>query len=200
VHALAKRSAGGSAPRGSVCDKQEAADGRQRSPQPTADFASSDWKRHGIGRGESRNSAARGSAIANDEQTGDAAASPSSIRSNSRGESRLAVEPVEGRLAVGDDRLDFDDQNDPRRPVECEHVDRTSLAVDRERDFDGNLPSGRSEEHDDGVDDSRVRLVKEPVELLAVPPQSQVDGGANRHGDALELRDLDVADETSVDS
>jgi hypothetical protein len=78
--------------------------------------------------------------VADDQESGDPAASPSAFGGDPWRETSLPVETVERRLAVRDDGLDFDDQHDPRLPMEREHVDRASLAVDRERDLDSDVP------------------------------------------------------------
>ena len=55
-------------------------------------------------------------------------------------QSDLAVVRSEHRLLVRNDRLDLDDQHQPRRRVPCEEINRSSLPADPERDLCRNLP------------------------------------------------------------
>jgi hypothetical protein len=87
---------------------------------------------------------------------------------------------VEHRLAVRHDRLDLDDEDRAGRAVATEHIDRSTLAADRERDLDENVPVEIGEERGNPLDQASMRRVEQPIEVLATPAQARVQACLER--------------------
>jgi len=101
-------------------------------------------------------SASRTGPFSHDEDPRNRAVSPSTVARNEGRQSRLAVKGHKRRSQVGDYRLDLDYQQRARLRMPTQHVDRPSLAADRERSFDGDLPARPFQSPNNGVNQVRV--------------------------------------------
>src|SRR5437867_13178588 len=67
--------------------------------------------------------------------------------------------------------------------MEREHVDRSALAPDRERDLDLDRPIEFGQPPNDCLDDGGVSLIDEPIEPLPSPAQPEIDVRARLRAD-----------------
>lgn len=125
---------------------------------------------------------ARGAVVCEDEESAGAHAVPPDLMSNSRAEARLAIERREHALEIRDDRLRFNEQQHATRPMPCEHVDRTALAVNGERDFGHALPSEIPEPPNDLLDKAGVIGIEQPIDGFTVEVET------NGHASAKDCR------------
>jgi hypothetical protein len=128
---------------------------------------------------------------------------PTATRNDLGSEARLAVQAMEHRLRIRNDRLDLDHQDGPGPRVHGQDVDGSPLTPGRERDLDLHGPAARAKTTDDGLDKGSVILIKQAIQLLAVISEAQVDVRSERRrcpdectdGHAAELAPIDRADQ-----
>ena len=80
-----------------------------------------------------------------------------------------------------------------------EYVDRAPFTPDGERNLDRYIPAGFPQRGHHQLDQARVGLVEQSIELLAVPPETQVNRCPECRGRTLELTELDVLDPATID-
>lgn len=103
-------------------------------------------------------------------------------------------------LAVRNHGFDFDHEDDSCRPMKREHIDRPSPAPDRERDFDRDLPSGCAKQEDDQLNQLGMGFIEEPIQLLTVPPNANVDRSADGSSNADEGTDRHGLEHPALDA
>ena len=159
-----------------VWEEQETGDRSVRLPQPLANGSATDWKSGSIRLPECVDPPARRRRVADHQQASDSATRPPTRPRDIGSKSCLAIDAAEGGLRVRDDRFDLGDQNDPRRPVISEHVDRATFPADRERHLDIGLPAVASKAPDELLDEAGVRLVEQSIQTFAIPPKTDLQG------------------------
>ena len=122
-HTLLRGDDRASAPRGSVCNEQQARHGADRIPKPVPKSKTANRKCRVVRGGKLRVTATGRRRRSDDEHASNAAALPALFGCELRRKPGLAIEPVERRLAVRDDRFDLDHEEDPGLTVIGQDVD-----------------------------------------------------------------------------
>jgi hypothetical protein len=112
-----------------MCEKQEPGERPIGPPQPTPSHGASLRQRRVVGCSQPGHASPRCRRRPDHEQAADVAHVPSAALGHLARESRLAIQPVKGCLGVGDDRLDFDDEQRAEQWMEREDVDRSARAA-----------------------------------------------------------------------
>lgn len=177
IHPLAAGGSSANAVLPVVRQEMETRDRSIRVSQPSPQRSPADGQCDAVRRLEALDPTTRRRRVANDEQSADVTDSPATICSHCGREPSLPIQAVQRRLRVRDDRLHLDDEDAFRHGVKREDVDRAALAPDREGRLDLDGPSMRCQPAHHGLDEPRVVLVEEPVELLASKPETEIDVG-----------------------
>lgn len=114
-------------------------------------------------------------------------------------EPNLPIEPVERRLRIRDHRLHLHHEQRPAARVKREDVDRAAFAPDRERHLDLHDPTETSKAADDQLDDTRMALVHQAVELFASPAHPDVEIGPECGGGSNQGANRDAVDPPAID-
>src|SRR3954452_18531119 len=119
--------------------------------------------------------ASRRGRVDNDEERRDRRSWPAPLGGDPAGEPRLAVERDEHRLQIREDGLHLDDEERAALPVARKDIDRAALAVDRKRDLGQDVPSRALQDSDHALDGCGMAGVEQPVEVLALPREPDVE-------------------------
>ncbi len=83
--------------------------------------------------------------------------------------------------------------------MEPEHVDRSALPADVERDLCACIPTVGGEESKDLFDEGCMLLVEEPIKTFALPQQPNVVSRIDRGGHASDRSERDAIGTTTFD-
>jgi hypothetical protein len=136
-------------------------------------------------------SSASGPVIREDQESCCARRIPAAVLCDIVRDPHLAIDPVEHRLHIRDDRLDLDDKERSGRRMEGEDIDRAALSPDVERDLCRRDPICRSQEFEHPFDEVGVTRVEQPIESFALPQESNIDARSKRRCDTHEDVDGD---------
>src|SRR5256885_17194025 len=83
--------------------------------------------------------------------------------------------------------------------MQGENIDGAPLAADRERDLnpDSETMGAKPLNHD--FDDRRMRLIQQPIEALAMPPDAKLNLRVNGRADGMQRAERDPADAPQLD-
>jgi hypothetical protein len=142
-----------------------------------------------------------GRAVADDQPCPDRDRGPTSIRCNVPGQPPLPVERAEQFVHVDNVGLELDDKDSTSSRVPGKDVDRSPLAVDRERRLgreDPRWPT-TAERLGNGLVQQRMGSVDEPVEIATPPSRDEVDADLKDIRDLADRPDPDVIDVAAFD-
>jgi len=174
-----------------VWEEQQTSDRPSGTSEPVTNSDAAHRERGSVRSRQCVDPATRRRGVADDQQARDPSTRPPARPCDVGSESCLSIDTGKCGLRIGDDRLDLCDEDDARRLVISEHVDRAALAADRERHLDIGLPTIGAKPPDKLLDEVRVRLVEQAIESLAVPAEADVQGRVERLGDLPERPERD---------
>jgi len=137
--------------------------------------------------------------LANHQQATGDPRRPAALLADASGESDLPIERPDHGLDVRDDGLHLDHEERGARCVPGENVDRAALAVPAEGDLDRDDPAQLVEQSDDLVDERRVRGIEQPIQALAVPPNANVEIGAQGGARCVDVGERNASKEAPLD-
>jgi len=111
---------------------------------------------------------------------------PATLARDPGSKSCLAIQGRQHRLRIGHDGFRFDHEERAARRMPGKDVDGAAFGIDRERHLHGKVPAVRREQTDDRFDEACVRLVEQPIELLAAPTDRDIEPPVERDDDPFE--------------
>lgn len=111
---------------------------------------------------------------------------------------QLDVKPSERVLEITDRALHLDDQHDAGAGLERQQIHAAAVSVVIETDLGSHAPTRRGEERSRLLFDRGMRRVKQPIELLALPPKRDVHRRSQGLCDALDRPDRHASNEAAL--
>jgi hypothetical protein len=199
IHAEPARRCPPSATPGGIRQEPQPRDRPCWSSEPTSYRPIPVWKRGVEGRRQSRDTAPIDRPLSDDEQTRDGRRIPAAKATDLAAEPGLAVERHQGRLRIGHDRFDFDDEECARRRLPAEDIDRPTIAELVECHLDSRFPPVPLELSHDAIHEGGVGFVEQAIQALAPPSDSDVEVRAQGFADAIQPIEANVPNLSPLD-